>query len=245
MIPPDPSGLSISAHADDQPRPMTALNSSASMHPPATPTAPRDYFASFNKSTASTTPSHGPAPVEADPVLTSKFDKVELIGTGEFSQVYRVTQKQELTRTHSYFSLPLTRASPKTPLPDRVWAVKKSRHAYIGPRDRLRKLQEVSTLKALGQSDHTLQLFDSWEDKSHLYIQTEFCEEGSLDLFLDQVGRKARLDDFRIWKIMLELSLVSHWKLHSLTKATKHLIRDSNTFKTLALSIWTSNLRMS
>lgn len=177
--------------------------------------------------------------------MTSKFDKVELIGTGEFSQVYRVTQKQELKRTHSYFPLPLTMASPKMPLPDRVWAVKKSRHPYIGARDRLRKLQEVGTLKALGQSDHTLQLFDSWEDKSHLYIQTEFCEEGSLDLFLDQVGRKARLDDFRIWKIMLELSLVSSWKLQSLTKATKHLIRDSNTFMTLALSIWTSNLRMS
>ncbi|KAL2039700.1 hypothetical protein N7G274_007559 [Stereocaulon virgatum] len=207
MIPPDPSGLSISAHADDQPRPTTALNSSVSMHPPATPTAPRDYFASFNRSTASMTPSHGPAPVEVDPVLTSRFDKVELIGTGEFSQVYRVTQKQELNHTHSYFSLPLSRTSPKTSLPDRVWAVKKSRNPYIGPRDRQRKLQEVTILKALGQSDHTLQLFDSWEDKSHLYIQTEFCEEGSLDLFLDQVGRKARLDDFRIWKIMLELSL--------------------------------------
>ena len=237
MIPPDPSGLSISAHADDQPRPMTALNSSASMHPPATPTAPRDYFASFNRSTASMTPSHGPAPVEVDPVLTSKFDKVELIGTGEFSQVYRVTQKQELNRTHGYFSLPLSRTSPKTPLPDRVWAVKKSRSPYIGPRDRQRKLQEVTTLKALGQSDHTLQLFDSWEDKSHLYIQTEFCEEGSLDLFLDQVGRKARLDDFRIWKIMLELSLVGLRRFRPLTKVTNRLSRDSNISMILASSI--------
>ena len=209
MVPPDPSGLSISAHADDHIRPKTALNSSASTYPPATPTAPRDFFASFNRSAASTTPSHGPALVEVDPVLTSKFDKVELIGTGEFSQVYRVTQKQELKNPRSYFSLPVTKTSPKTPLPDRVWAVKKSRHAYIGPRDRQRKLQEVDTLKALGPSDHTLQLFDSWEDTSHLYIQTEFCEEGGLDIFLDQVGRKARLDDFRIWKIMLELSLVS------------------------------------
>ena len=209
MIPPDPSGLSISAHADGQARPRTALNSSASSYPPATPTAPKESFASFNKSTASMTPSHGPAPIEVDPVLTSRFDKVELIGTGEFSQVYRVTQKQEMKNSRSYFSIPIARTSPKTPLPDRVWAVKKSRNAYIGPKDRQRKLQEVNTLKALGQSDHTLQLFDSWEDKNHLYIQTEFCEEGSLDLFLDQVGCKARLDDFRIWKIMLELSLVS------------------------------------
>jgi len=65
----------------------------------------------------------------------------------------------------------------------------------------------VHTLRTLGQSDHTVELFDSWEDKNHLYIQTEFCEEGSLDGFLNQVGRKARLDDFRIWKIMLEMAL--------------------------------------
>ena len=209
MIPPDPSGLSISAHLDEQTRPMTASTSSALMFPPATPTAPKDYFASFDKSKASMTPSHGPAALEVDPLLTSRFDKVELIGTGEFSQVYRVSQKQLLKNTRSYFSIPVARTSPRTPLPDRVWAVKKSRSAYIGPKDRQRKLQEVNTLKALGQSDHTVQLFDSWEDKSHLYIQTEFCEEGSLDMFLDQVGRKARLDDFRIWKVMLELSLVS------------------------------------
>lgn len=206
MIPPDPSGLSISAHANEPLRPMTASASSASMYPPATPTAPRDSFAPFNQSTSSMTPSHGSAVVEVDPVLTSRFDKVDLIGTGEFSQVYRVTQKQEFKSSHNYFSIRQARTSPRTPLPDRVWAVKKSRNAYIGPKDRHRKLQEVNTLKALGHSDHTLLLCDSWEDKNHLYIQTEFCEEGSLDSFLDQVGRKARLDDFRIWKILLEIS---------------------------------------
>ncbi len=206
MIPPDPSGLSISAHAMEQLRPVTASASSASMYPPATPTAPRESFASFNKSTSSMTPSHGSVAVEVDPVLTSRFNRVDLIGTGEFSQVYRVTQMADFQRSHSYFSIPQAYTSPRTPLPDRVWAVKKSRNAYIGPKDRQRKLQEVNTLKALGHSDHTVQLFDSWEDKNHLYIQTEFCEEGSLDSFLDQVGRKARLDDFRIWKILLELS---------------------------------------
>lgn len=206
MIPPDPSGLSISVHANEQLRPITASASSASMYPPATPTAPRESFALFNKSTSSMTPSHGSIAIEVDPVLTSRFDKVDLIGNGEFSQVYRVTQNTEFKKSHSYFSIPQANSSPKTPMPERVWAVKKSRHAYIGPKDRQRKLQEVNTLRALGQSDHTVRLFDSWEDKNHLYIQTEFCEEGSLDSFLDQVGRKARLDDFRIWKILLELS---------------------------------------
>ena len=206
MIPPDPSGLSISARANEQLRPIPASASSVSIQPPSTPTAPRDSFASFNKLTSSMTPSHSSAAVEIDPILTSRFDKVDLIGTGEFSVVYRVTQKRKLNNSHSYFSISQVRTSPRTPLPDRVWAVKKSRNAYIGPKDRQRKLQEVNTLKSLGHSDHTVELFDSWEEKNHLYIQTEFCEEGSLDSFLDQVGRKARLDDFRIWKILLEIS---------------------------------------
>lgn len=147
-------------------------------------------------------------PVEVDSVLTSRFDRAELIGTGEFSQVYRVSRKQELKNSSSYFSMPLAHRSPKTPLPDRVWAVKRTRNQYIGPKDRHRKMREVEALRALGQSEHTVELIDSWEDHNRLYIQTEFCEEGSLDVFLERKGFKARLDDFRIWKILLELSLV-------------------------------------
>ncbi len=207
MIPPDPSGLSISARADGHLMGLPKnLLSSVSALPPATPTASRDYSPSFGKGRLSLHASHNAADV--DPSLTSRFDKVDLVGTGEFSLVYRVKKHQESKAAPGYFSLQTTRGPPQTPMPDLVWAVKKSRHAFIGPKDRQRKLQEVNTLRALGQSDHTVQFFDSWEERSHLYIQTEFCEEGSLDLFLDQVGRKARLDDFRIWKIMLELSLV-------------------------------------
>ena len=209
VFPPDPSGLSISQRGDEQLQDLEKTGSSASMFPPATPTAPKDYFASLKKSRISATPSHLSAPVEVDPALTTRFDKAELIGTGEFSQVYRVSQKQALKNLPSYNSMPFVRESSKRPMPDHVWAVKKTRHAYIGPKDRKHKLQEVNALRALGRSDHTLELIDSWEDRSRLYIQTEFCEEGSLDMFLDQVGRKARLDDFRIWKVMLELSLVS------------------------------------
>jgi mitosis inhibitor protein kinase SWE1 len=92
-------------------------------------------------------------------------------------------------------------------LPEKVWAVKKSRHSYSGAKDRQRKIQEVDVLKTLGHSDHIVTFVDSWEEQGHLYIQTEFCEEGTLDVFLAQVGLKARLDDFRIWKMLLELAL--------------------------------------
>lgn len=210
IFPPDPSSLSISVHDFGNVQKVSKeLGDSSSMLPPATPTTSREYSPQFGGRRASVAQMHGFPPADVDPALNSRFEKVELIGTGEFSQVYRVTQKPEVTGAHSYFSLPVTRSTPKTPLPDRVWAVKKSRNPYIGNKDRERKLQEVSVLKVLGQSDHIVRMFDSWEENNHLYIQTEFCEEGSLDVFLQQAGQKARLDDFRIWKIMLELSLVS------------------------------------
>ena len=209
MVPPDPSGLSISAHGDGHnSRPSSSSGNNPSIRPPATPTASRDSLYRFGNRRPSVTPVYGFA-TEVDSSLMSRFDKVDLVGTGQFSQVYRVSKKQELKSAQTYFSLPTTRTSPKTPLPDLVWAVKKSRHAYIGLKDRQRKLKEVAALKAFGQSEHTIQYFDSWEEKNYLYIQTEFCEEGNLDTFLNQAGRQARLDDFRIWKIMLELCLVS------------------------------------
>ncbi|MCJ1393666.1 hypothetical protein MMC18_006542 [Xylographa bjoerkii] len=208
ILPPDPSGLSISVRGDGNTiQDVNEISFGSSLFLPATPTTSRDQISRFGKSRASLTPLHNTAPTEFDTSLLSRFSKVEIVGTGEFSQVFRVTQQPELKPPQSYFNLPATQSSLQTPLLKQVWAVKKTRQAFIGPKDRKRKLQEVQVLKALGRSDHTVELIDSWENKDHLYIQTEYCEEGSMDLFLDQVGRKARLDDFRIWKIMLELSL--------------------------------------
>ena len=186
-------------------------SSSPSSFPPATPTAPRDYFQQNRPRRSSINPIAGFVP--ADSTLTSRFDKVELIGSGEFSHVYRVSKSAGLVPAVPIFSnsspLATSGGSPVTSVVDRVYAIKMSRKPYTGMKDRERKRQEIVALKALGQGDHIVHYFDSWEEKNHLYIQTEFCEEGSLDLFLAQVGRKARLDDFRIWKVLLELALVS------------------------------------
>ncbi len=229
MLPPDPSGLSISNSRDGQ-----VLNSGANnviMPPPATPTTGREYFPIPAECRLSTTPISTFAPAEIDDSLTSRFEKVEMIGTGEFSRVYRVTQTSRPTTANQSFyfgsGTPSQGGTPPTPMQERVFAVKKSRQPYQGTRDRQRKLQEVQVLKALGHSDHVVHLIDSWEERNYLYIQTEFCEEGSLDLFLAQVGRKGRLDDFRIWKIMLELSLVS---AHSDNIIIKLILLGSETY---------------
>ena len=210
MLPPDPSGLSISAHADktNANRYETAnLNSSFGV--PATPTAPRDSFGRTSKFHSSVTPVHQAFPAEIDTSLTSRFDKVEPLSSGEFSQVFRVARKSEPAAPRKSFGASQVKRPSGAPLSEQIWAVKKANRAYIGPRDRVRRLQEVDVLRALGPADHTVNYVDSWEFNSLLYIQTEFCEEGALDLFLERAGQSARLDDFRIWKIMLELSLVS------------------------------------
>lgn len=202
VFPPDPSSLSISGRGD---RPTTRHSNDQFSGFPATPTGPREYFNNFSNRPSLNLGAPDVADVDAS--LTSRFDKVDLVGTGEFSQVYRVSEPPEASPFQKAFSS--SRPASRNSLPGKVWAVKKSRHPYSGPKDRARKVHEVDILKTLGHNDHVINFVDSWEDRGHLYIQTEFCEEGTLDVFLAQSGSRARLDDFRIWKILLELSLVS------------------------------------
>ena len=186
-------------------------SSSSSSFFPATPTAMREGQPPSIERVHGFNSSGVFAINDIDASLKARFGKVELIGTGEFSQVYRVTRTTRPDESYPLSSasfFPFGSRKGSSPLPDQVYAVKKSRRPYLGHRDRNRKLQEVRILRTLGHSDHVVHLVDDWEERGHLYIQTEFCEEGSMDLFLAQVGRKARLDDFRIWKIMLELCQV-------------------------------------
>lgn len=203
VFPPDPSGLSISGRNEKaNTRPGT---SSSFKSIPATPTGPREYFTAFTN--GPTVNLAAPEATEVDESLSSRFERVELVGAGEFSQVYRVSQPPETSPYHGHYAISSTRSSSRSSLPERIWAVKKSKHQYAGPKDRLRKIREVDVLKALGHDDHILAFVDSWEADRYLYIQTEFCEEGGLDGFLRQTGQGGTLDTFRTWKILLELSM--------------------------------------
>lgn len=215
MAPPDPSRLSISGNKD-------ALHNSTSSRlspvtfPPATPTADREAFAHFVDRRVSITPvhGHGSAPNDADAVLTSMFGKVDCVGKGEFSQVFRVTSRQDSDNTPmDYFNATPTKKrgtdANNASLPaTKVFAVKKIRLPFFGQKERQAKLREVAALEAVRDQENVLQIFDHWEQNGHLYIQTEFCEEGGMDNFLKKVGENGRLDDFRIWKILLEVSQV-------------------------------------
>jgi len=132
--------------------------------------------------------------------LENRFAKVDQIGTGEFSVVFRVTERPQMTRSG-------TIRNPSSPnMSPQAFAVK--RIPCNGFKDREQRLKEVEILKAIGSHNNVVRYMDSWEDNMKLYIQTEFCDFGSLDMFLAEYGNLGRLDPFRIWKILAEITLV-------------------------------------
>lgn len=197
FTPPDPSGLTISG--EHRGPVMFNLSTNSNSFPPATPTGPRDHGNSFATGFVPGASLSGFFGTDVDTTLTARFTSVQAIGIGEFSQVFRV----EKPIPGSPAAMQITRKVGN------VWAVKKSKKPYLGQRDRERKIREVEILQALRGNEHIIDLSDTWECKGHLYIQTEFCENGNLKDFLTQTGFKGRLDDFRIWKILLELCQVS------------------------------------
>ncbi|CAK7198519.1 mitosis inhibitor protein kinase swe1 [Sporothrix eucalyptigena] len=216
MAPPDASRLSISNNTSKINVGLPANKSSSIIFPPATPTADREAFSNFVDRRVSITPVHGAAPNDTDVVLGSMFGKVECVGKGEFSQVFRVNTRDSSVYGRGpldYFSAtPSKRASTRTAestpqsAAPRVFAVKKVRLPYFGQKEREAKLREVAVLEAVRDRENVLQIYDHWEQNGHLYIQTEYCDEGGMDGFLKKVGEHGRLDDFRIWKILLEVS---------------------------------------
>jgi len=228
---PDPSVLSISPQTGSPAfspinSPLFNGKKSAASNYPETPTTHRDSVNTFSSSfTQSITPNHQAPPKEIDPLLLTRFRKVEWYSGGEFSEVYKVTQTAE-TPIHTIFSPAPVKVFEPISF-DKVWIVKRLKSPYTSLKVREKRLQEVEIMKALGKHDNVVSLAESWESNNRLYIQTEFCEEGNLELFLAKTGHKGRLDDFRIWKIMIDLCQVSIQLLKANTSLT--ILRDLNT----------------
>ncbi|KAK9360691.1 kinase-like domain-containing protein [Lipomyces starkeyi] len=126
-----------------------------------------------------------------DTFLLNKFQDVSSIGSGEFSSVYLVTEREN---PHNKYAVKRT----KTPLP--------------GQKSLVRRLEEVAILKDLSSRtedndrEYIINFIDSWEFQGHLYIMTEYCENGNLDVFLAEYGSLSKLDEWRVWKILVEIA---------------------------------------
>ena len=57
--------------------------------------------------------------------------------------------------------------------------------------------------------EYIIDYISSWKFQSSYYIMTQLCENGNLDGFLQEqvIAKKKRLEDWRIWKIIVEISL--------------------------------------
>lgn len=202
VVPPDPSNLSISGKSYKH-------NPLRGSEPPMPVTPARD-----GPNFKASSPLFPQGAITEDGIsLYSKFAEVKHIGTGQFSEVYRVTEKAE--RSHGLFTPGRSSESgfssspgEREPAIPQVYAVKKAKNRFLGPRDRRERMAEVQILRELANHEHVVSYVDHWTDEGgHLCIQTEFCENGSLDRFLEQHGTKGRLDEFRVWKMLLELCL--------------------------------------
>ncbi|KAK9458241.1 kinase-like domain-containing protein [Dipodascopsis uninucleata] len=127
-----------------------------------------------------------------DTYLLDKFQDVTSVGSGEFSSVFVVSERQR---------------------PHIKYAVKRTKHPLIGQKALNRRLEEVAILKDLSSKsnsedrEYIINFVDSWEHHGHLYIMTELCENGNLDVFLAEYGCISKLDEWRVWKILVETAL--------------------------------------
>ncbi|KAJ1025799.1 hypothetical protein NDA18_004132 [Ustilago nuda] len=151
--------------------------------------------------------------------LETAFTVEETIGSGEFSEVVKA-----VSRSTGY-----------------AYAVKRMKKAYLGPRDRLRRLEEVDVLRALSRSGKShaniVSLLGAWEEEGHLFLQLELCPLGSLAFFLEEYGQQVgALEEARLWKVLAELSsgveyIHGHGILHLDLKPANVLITEHGTLK--------------
>lgn len=110
------------------------------------------------------------------------FDVEMKIGEGSFGEVFQVRSKED----------------------GKHYAVKRSRGAFRGTKDRREKLGEVAKLEKMEPHPNCVQFFLAWEEKKHLYIQTELCMT-SLQQFVAMEGVDDRLAETRVWGVLLNL----------------------------------------
>ncbi|GAV53229.1 hypothetical protein ZYGR_0AI05130 [Zygosaccharomyces rouxii] len=132
------------------------------------------------------------AELNPDCHLFEKFKNVCTLGEGQFSRVYQVTFAQN----------------------NRKYAVKAIQPNKYNTVKRI--LQEVKILDEVSKTnldqegkEYVIDFISSWKYQNAFYVMTEYCENGNLDGFLQEhiIAKNTRLEDWRIWKIIVELSL--------------------------------------
>lgn len=143
--------------------------------------------------------------------LETDFALVENLGSGAFSQVWKVREKKT----------------------GKVFAVKAGK-PYTGAKNRLRQLEEIAILRELSLDPHpnVVQYIDSWESHSRLYILTTLVDCGDLSSFLSLLSDHGGIREARVWKSLVELAegidhIHKHHFLHLDVKPSNILINSA------------------
>ncbi len=96
---------------------------------------------------------HASEPVD---YFEANFEVVDVLGSGSFSDVFRVRRKSDACS----------------------FALKRSKNQFSGIVDRQRRLQEVENMWLSTESPHCIQIYSSWEQHGYLYILMELCDNG-------------------------------------------------------------------
>lgn len=181
-------------------RPNTDLSHdlSSNVSSSATTTQYPSTIDSINSSQA--TLYHGTGSAKAlkiDEHLISKFGakNIKSLGAGEFSVAYECSfQGQKL-------------------------AIKRTKKQIVGKLEKKAILREIDALRALTSvkdndrlnfleqdagKDNLVYFIEAWDFNNYYYIMTEHCEGGTLFEFLEE-HKNYRIDEFRIWKILIEI----------------------------------------
>ncbi|KAJ1340294.1 hypothetical protein BSLG_005067 [Batrachochytrium salamandrivorans] len=86
------------------------------------------------------------------------------------------------------------------------YAVKKTRQAFQGFKDALKKLQEVEVWSMIETNPWCIPLIKSWIQFGFIYIQMELCEGGNLATYLDEFCKDEPIDEPRIWRILADIA---------------------------------------
>lgn len=117
------------------------------------------------------------------------FKVTGTIGRGEFADVVKVKKRDD----------------------GKLYAVKKSRSAFTGYKDRIVKLEEVEIMWKVSSSAHCVHLYNAWEQHGFLYMQMELCSSGTLYSYLDNPHIVLPIDEFKLWFILANVAQVDYF----------------------------------
>ncbi|EDO29631.1 predicted protein [Nematostella vectensis] len=109
------------------------------------------------------------------------FEVISKLGAGSFGEVFKVKSKED----------------------GKFYAIKKSCDRFRGDVDRKNKLEEVNRHEQLKMHPNCVHFVKAWEERDHLYIQTELCSSS----LKDYLEKNDSVSEREVWNFLLDLTL--------------------------------------